>query len=351
MVVVANNEGKGLAPYLEVPLVHKDDSLVGICSPANNIPIGAPVVFCGNSYGSDAAALSSTNPVYGSSIYTDKINSSLGDRLELALNIGISIPKYKKFDSSEERDLYLYDNPHWEAMYGQYALQREQGVPITVEAFYEHGKFRNYFCKIQGDRLLANNKGAFAPSSCTCTFSQPNVPTRFIFKNLAQHLMTHAPYFKGPVTIETISHENKHWYRKLNFGYDFDHEFAKVALCSERNSEKGRHIVLGEGEIPKGFATTIRMYDVFKQGYYLDRVAKIDRRFIVPIDCTIDNDRLKSCGLVPLVCIGLGKTIIESFQNAYEVVRSIGIKDLCYRPDGENYTVDWWKRAKRVGLI
>jgi hypothetical protein len=344
MVVISNNEGRGLGPFLQVPLVWDGKSLMGIAEIAKSIQNADQLLFCGKGYGAEAEALATSNDVYGASLYADSINDNIGNRMELATELGMSIPEYKRFSTPEERDIYIVENEHWEPLSARYAIRKNRGVPITAEAFYEDGKFKNIFCKIQGDRLLYNNNGAYTPSSVTTTFSQPNVIIKKLFYKLADIISIKDRTFKGPVTISTVSTDDQHWYRNIHFGYDVDHEYGKIALC-------GGRIVLGEGDVCKGFATTVRLYDVLKQGLFLDKVSEIDRKYIVPVDCTMENGRLKSCGLVPLVCIGLGSTIKKSFENCYAIVRSTGIRDLCYRPDGEAYAFDWWRRAKRVGAI
>lgn len=345
MVVIANNYGIGLGPCLECGMVIKgqnpNKALDGIIDPpqiTDNI-----LLFAGVGLGEEATKISAECTVYGASKWTDEINSDLEKRIRLSYEIGMSIPAYKKFQFPEERDLYCLDNPFWVPIYKTLAIKTDRGIPLCTEAFYENGVFKNYMVKVYGNRLLKGNKGCQAESAMTVTFTQPNPVNKPLFLELAKQIQKNAPEYRGPVTIETIS-TDKHWYHDLKFGYDFDHEYGKMALY-------GKEVVFGKGNYCKGFVVTVRLYDIRKEGLYLDRVVDIDRKYLVPIECKMEDGRLRSCGEVPLVAIGMGTTIKQAFENCYEWITKIGVRDLCYRSDGEKYAVDWWRRAKGVKII
>lgn len=342
MVIVSNDTGIGLALAIGCKLCTPLKVLDGIVENIGTIPDSSePVIFSGTGFGRIATGMSSRRPVYGAAEWADKVNEFPDIGFELALKMGMTLPEFKIASTPEMRHKYDSD-PQYENITTSVYMKKIGGRPLTVEAFYDGTKFKNYFVKITEDRLLFNNVGAFVGDALTTVFSMPNTKLKPMFKKLAEELAMECPEYRGIVTISALVFEDKVLLRYVRFGYDTAAEIAKIALC-------GRTIVTGSAEIPTGFASVVSLYDIRKEGLRVDRITS--DKYCIPLMVNKTAEGIFTCGEEVAMCIGMGVTIKDSFANAYEVIKKVQTKDLCYRPDGGDYAITWWKFSQKTGQM
>lgn len=342
MKIVTNNDFIGMAQVLGVPAATKSPHLEGLISKTGVYESSeGPVIFSGDGFGEVADSIKKKGgTVYGLTAWTDNINTDLKARIKLATAIGMKIPEFKVASSIGEMDDLCASG--WVALTKTIALKRTHGLSLTVEAFYKFGKFRNYFVKLTGDRLLYGNVGPMVPNALTCIFSMPNPALKKWFIKLAEVLYEQDHSYLGPVTMSGIVFGDECIFEDIKFGYDYDFELAKNVLC-------GPAIIVGEGPVPKGYASTIRMYDIDRGGLRI----KGSGKYIYPLHCCENRQdhTIISSGFTPVVVVGVGDKIGTSYANAYEELSKIKTQELCYRSDGGRYAVEWWKKAKAARLI
>ena len=334
MIVVSNNTGVGLAQVIGCKLSTPNNTLNGIADNIGTIPDGTdPIIFVGKGFGKIATGMSSRRPVYGSADWTDKVNEYPELGMELALKMGMKLPEYKVVSDPDAQ--HRYDtNLQWDKLTKSCYIKKTTGRPLTVEGFYDGQRFRNFFVKIAEDRLLHNNVGANVGCALSTLFSMPNTKLKPMFALLAQELAIECPEYRGVVTISAVIFDNKIMFRYVRFGYDPHAEISKVFLC-------GKPVITGAGNIPLGFASTVSLYDIRKEGLRVDRIAS--EKYCIPIMVNMTDDGIITSGEETAVCAGLGTTIKESFENAYQIVKKVQVKDLCYRADGGTYALSVWK--------
>jgi hypothetical protein len=342
MIILSRNNGSGLATITNSPLLSDSN---GITKSIKELPSTSDtIIIVGEGYGEHVNSLTNTHAVFGSSSWTDKVNLSVKKKIELAIELGLKIPEYKIIDKGV--DLFLSDNPDWERLSDNVAVRPEHGMTLCAEGFYERGEFSNFFVKIYGKKLLYGEAGPDMGISLFSTFTQPNIITRDIFDKLAGIISEEAREYRGPVTIETVSFPSSESgrysiYRNIHFGYDPLFEMSKVGLC-------GPGIITGSVVIPKGYCSGVVLFDPLLSNTY---IKGFDNKWTIPIDCVKTTDGIVSSGLIAGLGIGIGENIHSSFENAYEFIRKITSRHLCYRPDGAKMCVSWWKNAKNVGII
>lgn len=342
MVVVSNDTGVGLSLAIGCKLCPSINVLNGIADKIGTIPDGAePVIFSGSGFGRIATGMSTRRPVYGAAEWADQVNEYPDLGFELAVKMGMKLPEYRvETDPKKKHSLDI--DPIWENITESVYIKKTTGRPLTVEAFYDGTRFKNYFVKITEDRLLYNNVGAFVGDALTTVFSMPNTKLKPMFQKLSQELAIECPEYRGVVTISALVFDDKILLRYVRFGYDPAAEIAKIALC-------GRTIVTGSAPIPTGFASVVSLFDIRNENLRVDKIAS--EKYCIPFMVDMTADGIFTCGEAVAGCIGMGTTIKESFANAYEVVKKVQTKDLCYRPDGGDYAITWWKFSQKTGQM
>jgi hypothetical protein len=342
MIILTNNEFSAVSRVIDCPVLSQDTHLHGLVTKVGIMPTIPETVFVsGSGLGSSASSLSNTHQVYGLSSWTDLINTHLNRKLQLAVKLGMLIPNFKICSDQMEFDT-LCATGQWETLTKNILFKKTHGLSLCVEAFYHKGEFKNYFVKVKGTRLLYGNVGPIVKNPITTTFSMPNPKLVPWFEKLSKIMLLESPEYRGPVTISGIIFGDKCTFKDIVFGYDADTELAKIALC-------GKTILVGECKVPKGYASTVRLYDIRKEKL---RLGSEIPEYVHPAQCIRDEDgNLVSSGETPFIVVGLGDKIVTSFDNAYEIVRKVKVQELCYRPDGGTYAVEWWKKSKAAGLL
>lgn len=341
MKILTNDDMIGMAQVLNEPAITSLPHLDGLIEKHGTMqPENDTIIVSGSGLGRVADSLSRKNFVYGLTEWSDEINQSLAKKIALAHELGMEIPEHKMCDTPLEMD-DLCANGYY-AISKNVALKRTHGLSITVEAFYNFGKFKNYFIRVCGDRLLYGNVGPMVRNPLTITFSMPNASLKPWFEKLAKIISDKSHNYKGPVTITGIVFDDKCIYQDIQFGYDYDYELAKYALCGDKS-------ITGEAKVPKGYAATIRMYDIKKESLRL----RGSGRWLFPLHCSASPEEhsIISTGESPIVVVGIGDKIVTAYTNAYEELKKIKTQELCYRPDGGRYALDWWKKAKAAGIL
>ena len=341
MKILTNNDMIGMAQVLDVPAVTSLPHLEGLIEKSGStFTENDTIIVSGSGLGAAADSLSRKNVVYGLTEWADEINQSIAKKITLAVMLGMEIPDYRIVDTMQEMD-DLCANGYY-PISKNVAIKRTHGLSITVEAFYNYGKFSNYFIRVSGDRLLYGNVGPMVPNALTCTFSMPNAALKPWFQKLAGIISERSPNYKGPVTITGHVFKDSCIYQDIHFGYNYDYELAKHCLC-------GLGSITNEAKIPKGYATTIRLYDIREEGLRLRGSGK----YLFPLHCSADSEKqsIVSTGETPIVAVGLGEKIVTAYNNAYEEIKKVKTQELCYRPDGGRYAVEWWKKAKQAGIL
>ncbi len=342
MVVVSNNAGVGLAQVIGCTLCSPIPVLEGIYKREGTLPDGTdPVIFCGSGFGKIATGLSSKRPVYGSCDWTEKVNTYPELGFELALKMGMVLPEYK-ISQDPEIQHSLDTSQIWEKLTQSVYIKKTSGRPLTVEAFYEHGRVKNFFVKIQEDRLLYNNVGASVGAALTTIFSMPNTKLKPMFYSLCKELAIECPEYRGIITLSAIIFDDKTMFKSIRFGYDPYAEIAKIMMC-------GKQIITGAGNIPLGYASSVGLYDIRSEGLRVDKINS--EKYCIPLNVNATEAGIFSGGEDVAVCIGLGSTIKESFENAYEIVKRVQTKDICYRSDGGDYAITLWKFMQKNGYM
>ena len=338
MQIVSNTEGRGLAAILGATLVSPGPELDGIVQKRDFLDSEETVIFAGTGFGETASTISSRRPVFGASIWTDKVNAYPDRMFELAAIAGMRFPKFHVTVSGDEALSGAY-----EQVSTRVYIRKEGGIRLSVEAFFAEGSFKSFFAKYHGDRILYNNEGPKVGCSTSLVFSQPNTVLRKYFDRIAPIISLEAPEYRGPVTIEARVSGTDVCCHSIRFGYDFDFEFAKVFLC-------GKEILTGKvRSLPTGFGSTIRLCDIRRDGF---DVGALDSKYCVPTGVRkADDGRAVSCAETIAVCVGIGDTIKNSFTNCLEVVRKVKTPDMCYRPDGGGAALHWWKEAQKEGIL
>lgn len=336
MQIVSNNEGRGLAVMLGATLISSDSFLDGIATKRGVIDPEESILFAGTGYGQIATTLSSKRPVFGASVWTDKINDYPDRMFELAADIGMRFPKFHIVDGVEAL------SGAYEQVSSRVYIKKEGGIRLSVEAFYSDGTFKSFFAKYHGDRILYNNEGPKVGRTTCLVFSQPKTALKKYFDRLAPKIALDAPEYRGPVTIEARISGDDVCCRSIRFGYDFDFEYAKVMLC-------GKEILTGKAKPPTGYGSTIRLCDIRGEGIEAGKVT--GDKYCVPVGVIAEDGVVTSCGETVAVCVGIGDTIKSSFENCGEVVRRVKSIDMCYRPDGGQAALHWWKEAKKEGIL
>lgn len=330
-----------MAQVLDVPAITSLPHLEGLIEKSGSaFPENDTIIVSGTGLGAAADSLSRKNAVYGLSEWADEINQSMAKKIALALSLGMEIPDYKVVGTLQEMD-DICANGYY-AISSNVALKRTHGLSITVEAFYNYGKFSNYFIRVSGDRLLYGNVGPMVPRALTCTFSMPNAALKPWFEKLASIISEKSHSYKGPVAITGLVFKESCIFQNIHFGYEYDYELAKYCLC-------GPGSITNEAKVPKGYATTIRMYDIREEGLRIRGSGK----YLFPLHCSADTAQqsIVSTGETPLLAVGLGDKIVTAYNNAYEEIKKVKTQELCYRPDGGRYAVEWWKKAKQAGIL
>lgn len=335
MQIVSNSEGRGLAFLLGATLVSNEAALDGIVKKSGVIDPDEAVLFAGDGFGAVASSVAAKRPVFGASAWTDRINEYPDRMFELAANAGMVLPRFRITDGEEAL------SGEYEKISHRVYIQKKGGIRLSVEAFYADGQFRHYFAKYHGDRIMYDNTGPVVGRSTCLIFSQPNTALKKYFERIAPILALEAPEYRGPVTIEArISDEVS--VRSIRFGYDFDFEYAKIALC-------GKEVLTGKVKPPLGFGSTIRLCDIRNDGIPADNV--VTDKYCIPVMVMEDGGSIRSCGETVAVCIGIGETIKTSFENCIEVVKKVKSIEMCYRPDGGTAALKWWKEAQKTGIL
>ena len=339
MQIISNNEGRGLAHLLGATLVSTGIELDGIVQRRDFIDTEETVVFAGTGFGSTATELSAKRPVFGASLWTDRINDNPDLMFALASQAGMSFPT---FHILKETDGPL--SAAYERISQRVYIKKEGGIRLSCEAFFADGTFKSYFAKYHGDRILYNNEGPKVGRSTCLIFSQPNTVLRKHFEALAPIIALEAPEYRGPVTIEARIIGSEVRCRSIRFGYDFDFEYAKIALC-------GKEVLTGKSKsLPTGFGSTIRLCDIRREEFEAERV--VTDRYCVPVGVKrTDDGRVVTCAETVAICVGLGEKIRDSFDNCLEAVRRVKTVDMCYRPDGGSAALHWWKEAQKEGIL
>jgi len=350
MMILTNNDFIGMADVLGCPVIGPEKHLDGIVKKIGMVPsLPATILVSGDGLGRTASSLSKDHNVYGLSQWTDAINMSIYLKIELALRLSMKIPEYKICTNQEEMDDVCANG--WDQITKTVAFKRHDGLPLCVEAFYNNGKFRNYFIRVGANRLLYGNVGPLVHNPLTTTFSMPSPKMKPWFLRLADIIARESSEYKGPVELSGIIHGDVCVFKDIRFGYDFDYELAKMRLCSESQNPIRSSIILGEGKIPKGYASTVRMYDIRQEGLRLGKIVNAHVGWVHPLHCKFDMGTFISTGDTPFVVVGVGDKIVTSFTNAFGIIRGIKIQELCYRSDGGKYATEWWKASKTAGIL
>ena len=337
MQITSNNEGRGLAALLGATLITTTPELDVIVQKRGVIDPDEAVIFAGPGYGEIASTIASRRPVFGASAWTDKVNAYPDRMFELAANAGMRYPKFHVIDGDEAL------SGAYEQVSSRVYIKKEGGIRLSVEAFFADGTFRLFFAKYHGDRILFNNEGPRVGRSTCLVFSQPNTILKKYFERLAPIISLEAPEYRGPVTIEARVSGTDVCCHSIRFGYDFDFEYAKVFLC-------GKEILTGKVKtLPTGFGSTIRLCDIRQEGF---DAGKVVDKYCIPVGIRQDDDgRFVTCAETVAICVGVGAKIKDSFDNCLEVVRRVKTADMCYRPDGGQAALHWWKEAQKEGIL